>query len=88
MFLIFLVFQHIGGVITLLQGKTHNPNHRKFAVVVTNLGRIVTLVGFKYAKQDLWFYILSVLAVLLLIGSVQAVFGKKEAPKKENKSEG
>ena len=40
-----MTLQHLGGAITLLQNKTHNAGHRKFAVVVTNLGRMVAIGG-------------------------------------------
>lgn len=44
-FLIMLIIQHIGGVSTYLQGIKFNPAHRKFAVVVTNMGRFIAFFG-------------------------------------------
>ena len=74
-----MTLQHLGGAITLIQNKTHNAGHRKFAVVVTNLGRMVAIGGmiFGGVQQE---YIIgaSVLALLLLVLSVYKVFVKKE----------
>lgn len=80
-FLVLMTLQHIGGAITLLQNKTHNPGHRKFAVVVTNLGRGVAIGGMIFGGVEQQYIIgASVLALVLLVFSVWKVFLRKEKP--------
>lgn len=50
---------------------TSNPLHRKFGLVVSNLGRIIAIFGLILAKQRQEFIIGAiVLAVVLLIASI------------------
>lgn len=69
-----MIIQHLGGAITLIQGKS-NPAHRKFAVLVTNWGRMVAIGGMIFGKVDQQYIIgACVLAFILLVASVYKVF--------------
>lgn len=73
-----MVVQHIGGVSTYLQGIKYDPAHRKFAVVVTNMGRFIAVFGLVIAgAEEMYVYGSGALAVVLLIASVYNVFLKK-----------
>ena len=47
-----MIIQHIGGVTTLLKGLRFNPSHRKFAIIVANLGRFLVVFGLILAKKE------------------------------------
>ena len=73
-----MAIQHMGGTITLLQNKTHNANHRKFSVIVSNMGRMVSIGGMLYGGVQQQYIVGScVLALILLVASVYSVFFKK-----------
>lgn len=70
-----VLIQHIGGVTTLLKGQKSNPQHRKFAVLVTNFGRLLAIFGMILGGFDQRIIIgSSIFAVILLVGSVYKVF--------------
>lgn len=67
--------QHFYGVYLLLTGARFSPAHRKFAVLVTNSGRFITVFGMVLSKVDQNYIIgATVVALLLLAASVQKVF--------------
>jgi len=70
-----MLIQHFYGVYILLNSQTFSPNHRKFAVVVTNLGRFVTIFGLILCGRD-QIYIIGggVLSVIMLVATIQKVF--------------
>lgn len=74
-FLVLLIIQHVGGVLTLLRGQTFNSSHRKLAVIVGNFGRILCFFGFVIAKAESWILLTTgILTIVFLIGSVKKVF--------------
>lgn len=86
-FLVLLIIQHIGGVSTLLKGINYNPQHRKFAVVVSNFARILGLFGLILAGEEKnTILLVGAIDALLLVGSVYKVFIAGGESKKTEKS--
>lgn len=78
LFLVLLLVQHIGGVLTLIKGMSSNPAHRKFGIIVSNLGRIISVFGLILAGQDQRLIIgAAVLALLMLVLSAKKLFGSQ-----------
>ena len=74
------MLQHLGGAFTLIKDMKRNNGHRKFAVLVTNLGRMVAIGGMIFGGVEQKYIIgAAVLAFVLLAFSVWKVFLRKEA---------
>jgi hypothetical protein len=75
----------VGGVITLLNNQKSNPQHRKFAVLVTNFGRILSIFGMILGDFDQNIIIgSSIFAVILLVVSVyKGFFAAHPEPSKQ-----
>lgn len=88
--MVLLVAQHIGGINIYYKGVVYSLNHRKMAVVVSNLGRLLAVLGMVYADWSIWLiYSASLLGLLMLVGSVYKVFVEQKVDdvKIEQKSE-
>ena len=84
-----MIIQHIGGVTTLLKGMRFNPSHRKFAIIVADLGRILVVFGFILAGAEQYIImgsgaIASVL-IIITIGYYKQL-SKATHPSEKNKS--
>lgn len=73
-----LLVQHVGGVLTLIKGMSSNPAHRKFGIIVSNMGRIIAVFGLILAQQDQRLIIgAATLAFLMFILTVKKLFSSK-----------
>lgn len=78
LFLLLLLVQHVGGVLTLIKGMSSNPAHRKFGIIVSNMGRIIAVFGLILAQQDQRLIIgAATLAFLMFILTVKKLFSSK-----------
>ena len=74
----FVLLQHVGGVKALLSESKRDPQHKRFAFWVSNLARIVVVLGWimKGGDTSNLLYV-SIASAILLVGSFYNVYIKK-----------
>jgi len=75
---VFVLLQHVGGVKALLSESKRDPQHKRFAFWVSNLARIVVVLGWimKGGDTSNLLYV-SIASAILLVGSFYNVYIKK-----------
>jgi hypothetical protein len=63
--LVFLIIQHLGGLVAFL-GKKKNPQHRSFGKILVIFGRIIAAVGWILGGNQRNAVIVGVVSVVLL----------------------
>jgi hypothetical protein len=73
-----VIVQHLGGVTAMLSESKKNPTHKRFAFWVTNLARIVVVLGWimKGGETSNLFYV-SIASAVLLVASFYKVYIEK-----------
>jgi hypothetical protein len=73
-----VIVQHLGGVSAILSESKKNPAHKRFAFWVTNLARIVVVLGWimKGGDTSNLLYV-SIASAVLLVASFYKVFIEK-----------
>lgn len=78
--MILILLQHVGGVSALLSASKRSPQHKRFAFWVSNLARVIVVLGWimKGGDTSNLFYV-SVASAVLLLASFYTSFIKKNS---------
>lgn len=73
-----VLLQHVGGVSALLSASKKDPQHKRFAFWVSNLARVIVVLGWimKGGDTSNLLYV-SIASTILLVGSFYNVYLKK-----------
>jgi hypothetical protein len=88
LFLVILFLQHVGGVTILLKGISYNPNHRKFGVAVSSLGKFLAIGGMIISGWSQEIIIASTILTILItiFATYKHFFEQKSSPKPKSSS--